>query len=55
VVERSNLLKSNPRYAKCFGQTTSEGWACEIAAGGRATGPEYAKLLWDVRRGRNMA
>ena len=55
VVDRYNFLKANPRYAKCFQQTTPEGWAREIAAAGWATGPEYGELMCSVMRGRNMA
>jgi flagellum-specific peptidoglycan hydrolase FlgJ len=54
VADRAKFLKDNPRYAKCFQQTTPEGWAREIAAGGWATGPDYAELMCEVMHGRKM-
>lgn len=54
VADRAAFLKQNPRYAKCFQQTTPEAWACEIAAGGWATGPDYANLMCKIIAGRNL-
>lgn len=55
VMDRARFLKANPRYAKCFRETTGEGWARAMAAAGYATDPAYAEKLIEVMRGRKMA
>lgn len=55
VMDRARFLKANPRYAKCFRETTGEGWARAMAAAGYATDPAYAEKLISVMRGRKMA
>lgn len=55
IMDRACFLKANPRYAKCFCETTGEGWARAMAAAGYATDPEYAEKLIAVMRGRQMS
>jgi flagellar rod assembly protein/muramidase FlgJ len=55
MVDHAAFFKANPRYAACFKEKTGEGWARAVAAAGYATDPNYAKLLIDVMRGRNMS
>jgi flagellar protein FlgJ len=55
LADRARFLKANPRYAKCFHETSGEGWARAIAAAGYATDPEYADKLIAVMRGRKMS
>lgn len=49
------FLRSNPRYAPCFKQTTGEGWAQALQAAGYATDPNYAASLIAIMQGRKMA
>ncbi|KFC61964.1 glycoside hydrolase family 73 protein [Massilia sp. LC238] len=55
VMDRARFLKANPRYAKCFRETTGEGWARAMAAAGYATDPAYADKLIAVMKGRKMS
>lgn len=55
IMDRARFLKANPRYSKCFLETTGEGWARAMAAAGYATDPAYAEKLIAVMRGRKMA
>jgi flagellar protein FlgJ len=54
MVDHAQFLLKNPRYAKCFKQTTAAGWAHELAAAPYATDPDYEKKLLDIIRGRNL-
>jgi flagellar protein FlgJ len=55
MVDHGQFLLKNPRYARCFKETTGYGWARELQAAGYATDPEYAKKLQDIIRARNLA
>jgi flagellar rod assembly protein/muramidase FlgJ len=55
MVDHADFFRKNPRYADCFKEKTGEGWARAVAKAGYATDPNYAKLLIDVMRGRNMS
>ena len=54
LADRAAFFKRNPRYAKCFAETTGHGWARAVAAAGYATAPNYADILIAVMDGRNM-
>jgi flagellar protein FlgJ len=55
MVDHARFLLAQPRYARCFKETTGAGWARELQAAGYATDPDYAKKLIDIMRGRNLA
>lgn len=55
MVDHAQFLLKNPRYAKCFKQTSGYDWARELQAAEYATDPDYAKKLQDIIRGRNLA
>lgn len=52
--DRVAYLKANKRYAKCWTETTGDGWARAIAAAGFATDPNYAAKLVATIHGRNL-
>jgi flagellar protein FlgJ len=52
--DRAQFFFRNPRYAKCFRETTGAGWARAVAAAGYATDPGYADTLIDIIRRRNL-
>lgn len=54
LADRAEFFRKNPRYAKCFNETTGHGWARAVAAAGYATDPDYASKLIAVMDGRNM-
>lgn len=54
LLDRANFFRLNPRYGKCWGETTGEGWAQAVAAAGYATDPDYAKKLIATIRSRNL-
>lgn len=55
MVDHAQFLVKNRRYAGCFKETTSDGWARAVAAAGYATDPDYAGELIAVMHGRKMA
>lgn len=55
MVDHAQFLLKNPRYAKCFKETTGAGWARALQAAGYATDPVYADKLIAIMRGRNLA
>ena len=52
--DRAQFFFRNPRYAKCFRETTGPGWARAVAAAGYATDPGYADSLIAIMRCRNL-
>ncbi|WP_449406007.1 glycoside hydrolase family 73 protein [Massilia phosphatilytica] len=52
--DRAQFFFRNPRYAKCFRETSGAGWARAVAAAGYATDPAYADTLIAIMRGRNL-
>lgn len=52
--DRALFFKSNPRYAKCFLETTGAGWARAAARAGYATDPKYPEILIAVMDGRKL-
>lgn len=52
--DRAQFFFHNPRYAKCFRETTGPGWARAVAAAGYATDPGYADSLIAIMRCRNL-
>lgn len=52
--DRVQFFFRNPRYAKCFRETTGEGWARAVAAAGFASGVGYADELIKIIRGRSL-
>lgn len=54
LTDRSAFFRRNPRYAKCFAETTGEGWCRAAQAAGYATDPQYANKLISIIRGRNL-
>ena len=52
--DRAAFFRANPRYAKCFSETTGEGWCRAVAAAGYATDPDYAQKLIVTIRARNL-
>lgn len=54
LADRAEFFRKNPRYAKCFEETTGHGWARAVARAGYATDPDYAEKLIEVMDGRNM-
>jgi flagellar protein FlgJ len=52
--DRAQFFFRNPRYAKCFRETTGAGWARAVAAAGYATDPGYAESLIAIIRCRNL-
>jgi flagellar protein FlgJ len=55
IRDHAAFLVGNPRYAKAFQTTNGEAFAQAIAAAGYATDPNYANLLIQIMRGRNLA
>lgn len=55
LADRAQFFLTNRRYARCFAETTGEGWAHAVAAAGYATDPDYANKLISIMRGRNLA
>jgi flagellar protein FlgJ len=55
IRDHAAFLTGNPRYAKAFEAANSEAFAQAIAAAGYATDPNYAGLLIQIMRGRNLA
>ena len=54
LTDRAEFFRKNPRYAKCFAETTGAGWARAVALAGYATDPHYAERLIAVMDGRKM-
>lgn len=54
LADRSVFFRENKRYAKCFNETTGEGWANAVAAAGYATDVNYAKKLIAMIHSRNL-
>lgn len=54
LLDRAEFFQKNKRYAKCFAETTGEGWARAVAAAGYATDPQYAAKIVGMIRGRNL-
>lgn len=54
LADRADFFRKNPRYAKCFEETTGPGWARAVARAGYATDPDYAEKLIAVMDGRAM-
>lgn len=54
LVDRAKFFTRNPRYSKCFRETTGDGWARAVAAAGYATDLSYADTLIAIMRGRNL-
>lgn len=54
ILDRAKFFRDNPRYAKCWKETTGPGWARAVAAAGYATDPEYASKLIDTMTKRNL-
>lgn len=54
LADRAVFFKRNPRYSKCFLETTGAGWARAVAKAGYATDPNYAESLIKVMDGRRM-
>lgn len=52
--DRAQFFLRNPRYAKCFRETTGVNWARAVAAAGYATDLGYADTLIAIIRGRNL-
>lgn len=52
--DRAQFFFRNPRYAKCFRETSGAGWARAVAAAGYATDPGYADSLIAIIRCRNL-
>jgi len=55
MVDHAQFLLKNPRYAKCFKETTGTGWARALQAAGYATDPDYSAKLQSIIRDRNLA
>jgi flagellum-specific peptidoglycan hydrolase FlgJ len=53
-LDHEKFFRENKRYAKCWKETTGEGWAREVAAAGYATDPEYAAKLIATIRARKL-
>lgn len=53
--DHAKFFRENPRYSKCWGETTGEGWARAVAAAGYATDPKYAWKLIQTMRARKLA
>lgn len=54
LLDRAKFFRDNPRYGKCWSETTGEGWARAVAAAGYATDPDYAEKLVGTIRSRNL-
>lgn len=54
LADRAQFFRKNPRYAKCFLESTGGGWARAVANAGYATDPDYAKKLIAIIYGRNL-
>lgn len=54
LADRAEFFRRNPRYARCWKETTGHGWAREVALAGYATAPDYAARLIAVMDGRSM-
>lgn len=55
LTDHALFFRQNKRYAKCFAETTGEGWARAVAAAGYATDPDYAAKLIATMHARNLA
>lgn len=55
IDDHADFFRQNPRYTKCFLETTGEGWAHAVAAAGYATDPAYADKIIAVIRGHSLA
>ena len=55
LADRATFFQKNRRYAKCWQETTGEGWARAVAAAGYATDPEYANKIVAVANQVNAA
>lgn len=53
--DRAKFFKDNPRYARCFAETTGEGWARAAQAAGYATDPAYADKVIAVMRSHGLS
>lgn len=54
IDDHAAFFAQNRRYAKCFLETTGEGWARAVAAAGYATDPDYAAKLIATMRSHNL-
>lgn len=54
LADRADFFRQNPRYARCFAESTGHGWARAVARAGYATDPDYAEKLIAVMDGRAM-
>jgi len=54
ILDRAEFFRRNPRYGKCWKETTGEGWARAVAAAGYATDLAYAEKLLATIRSRNL-
>jgi len=54
LADRADFFRRNPRYSRCFQESTGAGWARAVARAGYATDPDYAEKLIAVMDGRNM-
>lgn len=54
IDDHANFFKQNPRYKKCFAETTGESWARAVAAAGYATDPAYADKIISVIRAHDL-
>ncbi len=54
LADRAAFFRKNPRYAKCFLETTGAGWARAVARAGYATDPHYAETLIQIMDGRAL-
>lgn len=52
--DRAKFFRDNPRYAACFKETTSEGWAKAVAKAGYATDVAYADKLIATMHSHNL-
>lgn len=54
MADRVDFFRKNPRYAKCWEETTGPGWARAVARAGYGTDSKYAELLIAIMDGRAM-
>lgn len=54
IVDHSNFLRSNPRYAKCFLTKDPETFVKAMWAAGYATDPTYPAKIMAIIAGRNL-
>ncbi len=55
LVDRAKFFRDNPRYAKCFEESTGAGWARAVARAKYASDPLYAEKLIAVMDGRALS